>query len=80
MARPLLWIEVRCDQKAAPECWESGGHDWANRAADMDDLVRESIASGWKVINGELVCPECVKHGPKAETGTPIGPNILLNP
>lgn len=54
------------------ECWSHGNHgcgDMASAASQKSvletykDVVKDALKSGWKKVDGEWVCPHCIKYG-----------------
>lgn len=69
MPKPLVWCEVRCDRLSSAGCWEGGPKGWVESARDLDALIREAKGVGWKVRDGQTVCPACCD-----DTGDPNDP------
>jgi len=73
-----LWIELRCDDGAARDCWSNVnngpmGHAMRGRVPEVvAALMAEGKAQGWTVVRNAaqrrtgLRCPACTKHAKSA--------------
>jgi hypothetical protein len=61
MARPVIWADVRCDRMNADECCETGPGNWSSNAKHISELVAQAKRRGWKIVDGQTVCPACLK-------------------
>lgn len=59
----LVWCEVRCDQMMSfPECLEGDTGRWVRGTQDIKEYISDVKRAGWKLIDGELVCPKCAAN------------------
>ena len=59
MNRPVVWMEIRCDLFKARDCEEGLEGFWGNTARQIDKQIKAAQRLGWKIIDGDMVCPEC---------------------
>lgn len=80
-----FWIELHCDKlgravnaSGSPRCYAQNGSqpgEMARTASDVPRVIRimssEARKNGWKFLNGQWTCPECVKHPSNAALSGP---------
>lgn len=74
-----VWIELHCqdaqeghaEPKEGSECWthrdkglgEYSAHGLQEVVNTYKRIWHNAIKAGWRKVDGEWVCPHCMKHG-----------------
>lgn len=58
--KPSLWAAATCSVQVDRECHRDGPGSWVRLARHLSMNCDELRRLGWKVIDGEWVCPVCV--------------------